>query len=49
MPVGGMKYKFIQNAFSENLKESDHMIDEDIDRKIILKLNPKFLGYDDWK
>jgi hypothetical protein len=48
MPVGGMKYKFIQNAFfSENLKESDHLIEED--RKIILKINPKLLVYDDGK
>ena len=32
-----------------NLKKSDHLIDEDIDRKIILKINLKFLGYDDGK
>ena len=29
----------------ENLKESDHLIDEDIDRNIILKINLKFLDY----
>jgi hypothetical protein len=30
-------------------EESNHLIDEDIDRKIILKMNLKFLGYDDGK
>ena len=40
-----MPYAF----FSEYLKESDHLIDEDIDGKIILKINLKFLGYDDGK
>lgn len=35
--------------FKENLKESEHLIEEDIDRKIILKINMKFLGYDDGK
>jgi hypothetical protein len=50
IPEGGIKYKLIQNAlFSENLKESDHLIDEDIDGKIILKRSLKFLGYDDGK
>jgi hypothetical protein len=36
-------------SFVENLKGSDHMIDEDINRKIILKIKRKFLGYDDGK